>query len=220
MKELREILDELESELWVEEISEDENPNIAGMLRLTFIVADKKNVNGRIYPASIIKREITKMKRKLTESSLPGQLNHPISGSTEIDRISHIIVDVNWNDKEKKGLAESAILRTGAGKDLLVLLNSNVKLGASIRGRGSLNAQGIIQTDYELQSIDIVTAPSFGDSVLVSKANLIESGNQFFELEPNLSEEDKLVLRFKFAKEAGCKLNFADWKEKNEEERR
>jgi hypothetical protein len=207
--ELLEVLNQTEANLHVEQTSEDEN--ILGKLRYTFIVADKKNSNDRTYPSNILAREIKRFGERLAESNIAGQLNHPQLGAhSELDRISHIITSADFDKDSKQGIAESAILRTTKGKDLMVLLKASVPLGASVRGRGQLDQNGYIKEDYELLSIDLVSAPSFGRDTAITAKNLIESGNSFFTRSA-MTEDEKAIALYERALEMGYKGDFSTY---------
>ncbi len=70
--------------------------------------------------------------------------------------------------------------------------------------------------DYKLLSIDLVSAPSFGLDTMISKANLIESGNVVFE--KILTENEKAELRYEHAKSAGYRGEFETYKKEVLEE--
>jgi len=205
-----ELRENFESKFIMEELPEAASKSIAARLRYPFIIGDKMNGNGRIYPSRILKREISRMMERIAESGVAGQLNHPVSGSTELDRVSHIITDLSWIESERKGVALSSILRTSKGQDLIVMLKSGLKLGASVRGYGNVAASGEVQDDYKLESIDIVLGPSFGKDVEISSQNLIESGNQYLSKNP-YQDEMRMRMRYQFARKAGFRGSFADY---------
>ena len=207
---LNEILKE--ANLRLDEKAED---GVIGKLRYTFIVGDKKNKNDRTYSSEILSKAISDFGKGLKEKNIAGQLNHPtLSSHTELDKISHVITDVEWDEKSKRGIATSSILNTSKGKDLKVLIDNNVALGASVRGKGELDSLGNVKPGYELASIDLVSAPSYGDDTAITKSNLIESANSIFE--KTLTENQKLELRFEHAKSAGYRGDFQQFKEEME----
>jgi len=207
---LNEILKE--ADLRLDEKAED---RVIGKLQYTFIVGDKKNKNDRTYSSEILSKAISDFGKGLKEKNIAGQLNHPtLSSHTELDKISHVITDVEWDEKSKRGIATSSILNTSKGKDLKVLIDNNVALGASVRGKGELDSLGNVKPGYELASIDLVSAPSYGDDTAITKSNLIESANSIFE--KTLTENQKLELRFEHAKSAGYRGDFQQFKEEME----
>jgi len=173
MKELRE---DFEGEAY---LFESKNGNILKKLAVPYVVADELNGNNRIYSSAICAREAKRLSDEIRDSGIAGQLNHPKFSSTELDKISHVLTGVHYDPKVKVGVAEMSILNTSKGKDLLTLINSNVKLGASMRGFGTVSGQKV-NDDYSLKTIDLVENPSYGEKTLITKANLIESKNEDF----------------------------------------
>ncbi len=163
-----------------------------GTLKFSFAKADTRNKNGRIYPASLLQRECRRMIKKINKSPIAGMLEHDPAGLIRLDRISHIITGLEWDNQSKTTWAEAKILKTQKGQDLLVLLNC-VRLGASMVGHGEV-FDGIVQDSYEMKSIDLVSDPSFGKDAEVSSSNLIESGNGILTRE--LDKNDDLDVRY------------------------
>ncbi|MDH5769264.1 MAG: hypothetical protein OEZ31_09960, partial [Nitrospirota bacterium] len=165
-KEFLEILGDEETAAWYEVLEEEDRTgpakNILGVLRFSFAKGDTQNSNKRIYPSEILEREVAKMKEKIEKTKVTGCLDHPISVNSELARISHLITDISWDADKRKARAEAAILATEKGRDLLTLLSSGIRLGASMRGTGQTDQFGTVQKGYELHSVDLVANPSFG----------------------------------------------------------
>lgn len=147
-----------------------------GALSYDFAKAGKLNLNGRVYPEEILSREIKRKNEELKKQKISGQLDHPNSISTRLDKAMHILDSLNYDPATKKASAKSYILDTSGGNSFLTLLKSGLKLGASMRGSGTVT-DGRIQDDYVLHTIDFVEKPSFGTDAQLSAANLIESAN-------------------------------------------
>ena len=105
-----------------------------------------------------------------------GQLDHPNSLSTKLDKATHVLDSVSYDPKTKIASAKSYILDTSGGNNFLVLLKSGLKLGASMRGSGTVT-NGRVERDYSLGTIDFVESPSFGNDTQIDVSNLIESAN-------------------------------------------
>lgn len=209
---LVEILEQKEADLRLNEKAED---GVIGKLKYTFIVGDVKNKNDRVYSSEILSKAIKEFEKSLRKKNVAGQLNHPVvSSHTELDKISHVINSVEWDEKSKRGIATSSILNTTKGRDLKVLIDNGVPLGASVRGKGELDSLGNVKLGYELDSIDLVSTPSYGQDTMIDKSNLIESANSIFE--KTLTENQKLELRFEHAKSAGYRGDFQQFKEEME----
>jgi len=151
-----------------------------------FMQAEKKNRNGRIYPKAILEREANKFRDNhiLARTAL-GELNHPASPSINPERASHLIVDMHLEGNDYVGKAK--ILNTPIGQIVRGLIEDNVQLGVSSRGLGSLKegvgdyrGAKVIQPDYRLVTVDVVSDPSAHDAwvngVFESVSYIIENG--------------------------------------------
>lgn len=102
-----------------------------------FARADCQNTNGRVYPKSILQREVARFKEQhVAKGSALGELNHPSYFSSyfrhlNLPNVSHQVLDLRWRGPELWGTLE--VLPTPAGL-LLSELYSKVST-ASNRGR-------------------------------------------------------------------------------------
>lgn len=126
--------------------------------------ANEKNQNGRVYPESILKREVSKYKdREIKENRAYGELDHPESSVVELKNTSHIIRDVWWDGKDVVGKVE--ILNTPAGRILKELIEAGCTVGISSRGMGSVrqikeDGTVAVEGDFDLICWDFVSNPS------------------------------------------------------------
>lgn len=143
-----------------------------------FLQAEVFNGNKRSYPKAIIEREVTlHHEKKIKENRALGELGHPPSSEINLDRVSHLIKELRMDGNTAFGKAQ--ILDTPCGKIAKSLMEANVKLGVSSRGVGSLK-NGIVQNDYRLICVDIVSDPSgpncFVDAVMEGKEWVMVDG--------------------------------------------
>lgn len=133
-----------------------------------FLQSQLKNRNGRMYPEHTMDREVGRYLKEAVQSNRAyGELGHPDTPSINLDRVSHLIVDLrkegtNWIGKAK-------ILETPMGQIARGLLDGGANLGVSSRAMGSLkmNNEGIniVQDDFMLSTAaDIVADPSAPDA--------------------------------------------------------
>jgi hypothetical protein len=133
-----------------------------------FLQSEVKNRNGRMYPESVMDNEVKRyIKEKVDMNRAFGELGHPDSPSINLDRISHLIVNLrkeghNWIGKAK-------ILDTPMGKIAEGILKGGGNLGTSSRALGSLkmNNEGVnvVQSDFMLSTAgDLVSDPSAPDA--------------------------------------------------------
>ena len=92
--------------------------------------AEAENQNGRVYPRSILEREVEKYKgREIKENRAFGELDHPESSVVELKNTSHIIREVYWKGDDVMGKVE--VLKTPSGNILKELLEAGCTVGIS-----------------------------------------------------------------------------------------
>jgi hypothetical protein len=139
--------------------------------------ADALNGNGRIYPRSILEREVNSYKRLVEDRRALGELNHPDKSEIDLGRVCHIVKEVWWNGNDVMGKLQ--VLNTPTGQILKELVKAGVKIGISSRGTGSVREgkEGtIVEDDFQLICFDIVSEPSTKGAFMMqeSKKSLIE----------------------------------------------
>jgi len=133
-----------------------------------FLQSELQNRNGRMYPESIMDKEVGRyLKESVKQNRAYGELGHPDSPSINLDRVSHLIVDLRKEGTNYIGKAK--ILDTPMGQIAKGLLDGGANLGVSSRALGSLkmNNEGInvVQDDFMLSTAaDIVADPSAPDA--------------------------------------------------------
>jgi hypothetical protein len=123
--------------------------------------AEAKNGNGRVYPRHILKREVENYKKIIGEKRALGELDHPDDSVVNLKNVSHMVVDVWWNDDDVMGKIK--ILDTPSGRIAKDLVNSGCTLGISSRAMGSVReSNGVVHVEDDLQLIcfDLVAEPS------------------------------------------------------------
>ena len=133
-----------------------------------FLQSEMVNRNGRMYPFSIMEREVKRYtKDYVNKGRALGELGHPDGPTVNLDRVSHKITELKQNGNNFVGKAQ--ILSTPMGKIAESLLKDGVTLGVSSRGIGSLreNNKGYkeVGEDFMLATAaDIVADPSAPDA--------------------------------------------------------
>lgn len=123
--------------------------------------AGVENGNGRVYGKKILEREVKNYKKVVDDNRALGELDHPETSVVNLQNVSHIVTDV-WMDKEKV-MGKIKVLETPSGKILKSLIKSEVKVGISSRGLGSVSKKGeksYVDDDFQLICFDIVSDPS------------------------------------------------------------
>jgi hypothetical protein len=129
--------------------------------------AEKQNKNGRIYPYSVLNKEVERYNRDYVNKNRAfGELGHPETPAINLDRVSHMITKLYPDGNNIMGKAK--ILDTPNGKIVKSLLDGGACLGVSTRGVGSLKPQNgyqLVQDDFHLATAaDIVADPSAPDA--------------------------------------------------------
>ena len=158
MKLIKETVDNVESYL-IEDANGQKTLHIEGK----FLASEVKNKNGRIYPKHVMKKEVNRyMDEFVRKNRAFGELGHPETPTINLDRVSHMIVDLREEGNDWIGKAK--IVDTPMGKIARSLIEGGGQLGVSSRGMGSLkNIDGTnyVQPDYYLATAaDIVADPS------------------------------------------------------------
>jgi hypothetical protein len=128
-----------------------------------FLVAEKKNRNGRLYEYNTMKKEVARYTEEyINKHRAFGELGHPETPSINLDRVSHMITSLREDGNTWVGKAK--ILDTPMGNIARSLIEGGAQLGVSSRGMGSLknvNGVNVVQPDFYLATAaDIVADPS------------------------------------------------------------
>lgn len=123
-----------------------------------FAQAEKKNRNQRVYPKGVLHEQINKyVNEKVSTMRAIGELNHPDYPLPDPAKASHVITAIRENGNDYFGRAK--ILNTPQGMIVQGLLEGGVQLGVSTRGLGTVS-EGVVNRDFTLNTIDIVSDPS------------------------------------------------------------
>jgi hypothetical protein len=147
-----------------------------------FMQAEQKNRNGRIYPMPVLEPKVESYTKDFVEKNRAfGELNHPQGPTVNLDRVSHLVKELNTDGNNFTGKAK--IMDTPMGKIVQSLMDEGARLGVSTRGMGSLkevNGVNQVQPDFMLAAVDIVADPSapdaFVDGIMEGKEWIWENG--------------------------------------------
>ncbi len=132
-----------------------------------FLQSELKNRNGRMYPFSVLDREVKRYNEEYVQSKRAlGELGHPDGPTINLDRVSHRITSLRAEGNNFIGKAQ--ILDTPMGNIAKNLLGEGVQLGVSSRGMGSIQKVedcNVVADDFMLTTAaDIVADPSAPDA--------------------------------------------------------
>ena len=179
MKLITEVVDENA----IEFITEENNGQKSHYIKGVFMQAEQKNRNGRIYPKKVLDEQVRKyINNYVIQNRAFGELGHPDGPVVNLERVSHMIKELNEDGNNWVGKAK--IMDTPYGKIVKNLIDEGAKLGVSSRGMGSLkNVKGtnIVQDDFHLATAaDIVADPSapeaFVEGVMEGKEWVWDNG--------------------------------------------
>lgn len=149
-----------------------------------FMQGDIKNRNGRIYPVSVLEKEMKRYQKDFIETKRAiGELGHPDGPTVNGDRVSHLITEMRREGSDFVGKAK--VLSTPMGEIVKTFIDEGVKVGVSTRGLGSVKQKnGImeVQDDFHLATVDIVTDPS-GPNCFVN--GMMENTEYYFDIASN-----------------------------------
>lgn len=162
----------------VEFLTEGTGKNQKFYIQGVFLQSECVNRNGRMYPFSIMEREVNRYNENYVQKGRAlGELGHPDGPTVNLDRVSHMIIELY--QKGNNFIGKAQILSTPMGKIAESLLKDGVTLGVSSRGIGSLreNSKGYreVGEDFMLATAaDIVADPSAPDAFVTGVMEGVE----------------------------------------------
>jgi hypothetical protein len=144
-------------------LTEDADGKKSLFIEGPFLVAEKKNRNGRLYEAHTLRKEVDRYTEEyINKNRAFGELGHPETPSINLERTAILIKSLREEDNVWIGKAK--ILDTPMGLIAKSLIEGGAQLGVSSRGMGSLknvNGVNVVQPDFYLATAaDIVADPS------------------------------------------------------------
>lgn len=157
MKLIKEVVED------VKYLTEEKDGKKALYIEGPFLVSEAINRNGRKYLKETMEKEVQRYTQEyVTKNRAFGELGHPDTPNINLDRISHLTVDLRQEGTIWIGKAK--ILETPMGNIARNLIEGGGQLGVSSRGMGSLksiNGVNVVQDDFRLATAaDIVADPS------------------------------------------------------------
>ena len=152
-----------DAECLIENANGKKNYKIKGI----FLQSDIKNRNGRIYPKDVMIKEVNRYTKEFVNKKRAfGELGHPDGPTVNLERVSHMITNLQQDGSNYVG--EAKIMNTPYGKIVKGLIDEGAQLGVSSRGMGSLeqrNGANYVKNDFMLATAaDIVADPSAPDA--------------------------------------------------------
>ena len=149
--------DHAQMEVLTEDSALGEGKNL--YMKGIFIEGGVKNANKRVYPIHEITKAVSTINDQIKEGhSVLGEVDHPDDLKINLDRVSHMIMQM-WMDGPC-GYGKLKILPTPMGELVKAMITSGVKLGVSSRGSGEVNEGTGHVSGFDIITVDIVAQPS------------------------------------------------------------
>lgn len=165
-------------------VEDDKNGKKNYFIEGIFMQSNIKNRNGRRYPLDVMEKEVRRYdKENIKKNRAFGELGHPDGPTINLERVSHMITNLEMDGENVRGKAK--IMDTPYGKIVKNLMDEGATLGVSSRGMGSLkqgrDGSSEVQGDFYLATAaDIVADPSapdaFVNGVMESKEWVWDNG--------------------------------------------
>ena len=166
-----------------------------------FIQGGVRNANQRVYPVSEIAKAVKTLNDQIAGGySVLGEVDHPQDLKINLDRVSHMIIEM-WMEGSN-GIGKLKIMPTPMGQLVKTLVESGVKLGVSSRGSGEVSENGTGQvSNFEIITVDVVAQPSAPGAYptpIYEHLMNTRGGNKAFNLAQQVRQDPKAQ---KFLKE-------------------
>lgn len=151
-----------------------------------FMMAEKKNQNGRIYKLDEMVKEVNRYTSDMIRTRRAiGEMNHPQSIEVNPVNACHMVTELKQQGNYFVG--KSQVLNTPMGKLLQSLIKDSVQMGISTRGLGNIAESSDTKhvSNFHLICLDVVHQPSVKDamleSVMESREWMLGSDGRIFE---------------------------------------
>tara|TARA_B100001250_G_C19814768_1_gene797724 strand:- start:1858 stop:2490 length:633 start_codon:yes stop_codon:yes gene_type:complete len=193
MQTLIETMSPTQAALVAEKDSEGKDLYMKGI----FIQGEQQNHNGRVYPLNEINNAVKSLQEKIEGGySVLGEADHPDDLNINLDRVSHVIQNIQMQGSD--GIGKLKLLPTPMGNICTTLIESGVKLGVSSRGSGNVTEDGKV-SDFEIVTVDIVANPSapqaYPDPIYEQLMNHGRKGNVLMDV-ARATEHDKKAQKY------------------------
>lgn len=151
------------NESFINDVSVDNKDEKCLYIEGVFMGAEKRNRNGRIYPRSLIEREVNTFNKLIESNEALGELEHPESSRVNPKEAAIKIVSLKMD--EDFAIGKAKVLDYMPNGHMLANLLGDVRMGVSSRGVGDVDeSTGIVESNFHLITIDAVYGPSCPDS--------------------------------------------------------
>lgn len=124
-----------------------------------------RNKNNRIYDEAEYVPQIESLQKKISTGKLMGELDHPQNFDISLQRVSHVIEELFYDNDSKQVRGKIRLLNTSAGREAKALIDDGIPLHISSRAAGMVESNGHVKIK-QLFTYDLVADPGFENAEL------------------------------------------------------
>ena len=128
-------------------------------------VFGKENSNQRIYEEREYLPHLEYLKEKINQKRLVGELDHPKEFDVSLKNISHLVEELNYDQKDRTLRIKVRLLDTPAGKIAKSLVDAGIPVSISSRAAGNVLENKRVQIK-KIFTYDLVADPGFENAQL------------------------------------------------------
>jgi len=128
-------------------------------------VFGKENSNQRIYEEREYLPHLEYLKEKINQKRLVGELDHPKEFDVSLKNISHLVEELNYDQKDRTLRIKVRLLDTPAGKIAKSLVDAGIPVSISSRAAGNVLENKKVQIK-KIFTYDLVADPGFENAQL------------------------------------------------------
>ena len=185
-------------------VENKESGNKDYFLEGIFLQGNKENKNNRKYPVAILEKAVNEFNKDYVSKKRGfGELGHPNGPQINLERVSHMIMEIKKDGNNFIGRAK--VMDTPYGNIVKNFIKEGCMLGVSSRGLGSVDNKNMVQDDYKLATVDIVADPSapdaFVEGIMENHEWYVENGiykvHEIEEIQDEINKSSKYELQEK-----------------------
>lgn len=124
-----------------------------------------ENSNHRIYEEKEYLPHLDYLKKKIDQNRLVGELDHPKEFDVSLKNISHIITDLEYDNKDRLVRIKVKLLNTPAGEIAKSLVDAGIPISISSRAAGNVKGDKKVEIK-KIFTYDLVADPGFENAQL------------------------------------------------------
>ena len=164
---------------------------------------DKATANNRLYPRSVMEREIARLQPRIEQGSVVGAVDHPGDGKSRLREAGCIVRGLWIEDTGAIHGRFEVVEEADAGRNLGAFLRRGAAVGMSSRGMGSTSTSAsgydVVGEDFRLNTWDFVADPACHDAYpgIISE-DIDDEGNTTGKIIVDKAQVTEDVLRKEF----------------------